>query len=89
MLHTCDYTETCQAKQLDERIDRYHRINRDVERLPGPMQPEESAMGHEKVLVLWAFAFRECCFRIVKAVEKLRRADDLSQEMPIEVCLQR
>src|ERR1035438_5850483 len=36
-----------------------------------------------------AFEFRECSRRIVNAVEKLRRADDLSQEMPVQVCLQR
>jgi len=39
--------------------------------------------------LLWAFEFRECSHRIMKAVEKLRRADDLGQEMPVQVCLQR
>jgi hypothetical protein len=28
-MHICDFTESLQAKQLDERIDRYHRINRE------------------------------------------------------------
>jgi len=29
VVHISDYTESLQAKQLDERIDRYHRINWD------------------------------------------------------------
>jgi hypothetical protein len=29
VMYICDYTESLQAKPLDERIDRYHRINRD------------------------------------------------------------
>jgi len=47
------------------------------------------SVSHENVLSLWAIEFRECSRRIVNAVEKLRRADDFSQEMPVQVCLQR
>jgi hypothetical protein len=36
-----------------------------------------------------AFKFPECSRRIVKAVKKPYRADDLSQEIPIQVCLER
>ena len=61
-------------------------------RLRGPMQREESVMSHENVLACGALNFcRECSRRIAggRRSNKLRRADDLSQEMPVQVCLQR
>jgi hypothetical protein len=71
---------------LDERIDRYHRINRDGR--PINRDGRGRALAYRPLLIdhcLSIIEFPECSQRVMKAVEKLRPADKLGQVMPVQV----